>query len=99
VIVGGNDFTLTINGANFTNGSTVRVNGSDRFTEFVSPSQLRARVLAIDIIETGSLSISVRTPEGRDDQRLDCLNVVNPVPTLTSISPNLGGGKRSAFLR
>lgn len=87
VLVGGNDFSLTVNGSNFTNGSTVRVNGSDRFTEFVSSTQLRATILATDILETGTLSITVRTPEILTSNALT-LNINNAVPTLTSLTPS-----------
>ncbi|MBI1765149.1 MAG: hypothetical protein HYR56_27370, partial [Acidobacteria bacterium] len=86
VLVGGNNFTLTVNGTNFTNGSTVRVNGSERFTEFVSATQLRATLLAVDILETGTLSITVRTPEALTSNALT-LNVNNPAPTLTGLTP------------
>jgi hypothetical protein len=86
VLVGGANFSLTVNGANLSNGSTVRVNGSDRFTEFVSAAQLRATLLATDILETGPLGITVHTPEGVTTNALT-LNVNNPAPTLTSLSP------------
>ncbi len=86
VLVGGNSFSLTVNGTNFTNGSTVRVNGSERFTEFVSATQLRATLLATDILETGTLSITVRTPEALTSNALT-LNINNAAPTLTSLTP------------
>jgi hypothetical protein len=87
VLVGGGNFTLTVNGLNLPNGSTVRVNDSDRLTEFVNTGQLRASLLATDILETGPLSITVHTPEGVTTNALT-LNVNNPLPALTSLSPN-----------
>lgn len=96
VLVGGNDFSLTVNGANLTNGSTVRVNGTDRLTEFVSASQLRATVLASDLFETGQLSITVRTPEGVTTNALT-LNVNNPTPTITSLNPASASLNSPAF--
>lgn len=86
VLVGGSSFTLTVNGTNLTNGSTVRVEGSDRFTEFVNSTQLRATILATDILESNPLSITVRTAEGVITNALQ-LSVNNPVPVLTSLSP------------
>ncbi|MER3465584.1 MAG: hypothetical protein C4329_15405, partial [Chitinophagaceae bacterium] len=46
---GGSAFTLTVNGTNFTNASTVRWNGSNRTTTFVSATQLTAAITAADI--------------------------------------------------
>jgi hypothetical protein len=86
VLVGGTNFVLTVNGSDFTNGSTVRVNGSDRFTEYVNATQLRASLIATDLLETGTLSITVRTPEALTSNALT-LSVNNPVPTLTSLNP------------
>ena len=39
---GGAGFTLSVNGSNFTNGATVRWDGNDRPTSFVSSAQLTA---------------------------------------------------------
>ncbi len=89
VIVGGASAPLTITGANFIDGVVARVNGVDRPTEFVSPTVVRATILAQDITETGSISITVRNadPNAGISNALD-LQIVNPVPTITSISPN-----------
>ena len=45
--VGGASFTLTVHGNNYVNGSTVRWNGSNRQTTFVSGSQLTATICSI----------------------------------------------------
>ena len=42
VTAGGAGFTLSVNGSNFTNGATVRWDGNDRPTSFVSSAQLTA---------------------------------------------------------
>ncbi|MGH9937068.1 MAG: pre-peptidase C-terminal domain-containing protein, partial [Blastocatellia bacterium] len=62
VNVGGPSFPLTITGANFVNGVVARVNGVDRPTQFNSTTELIATILAQDIIETGSISVTVRNP-------------------------------------
>jgi alkaline phosphatase len=59
---GGSAFTLTINGANFVNGSTVRVNGADRPTTYLSDTQLAAQINASDIASAGTLSLTVSNP-------------------------------------
>jgi hypothetical protein len=88
VIVGGPSFTLTVIGTNFVTGALVRVNGVDRATQFVSSTELRATILAQDIAETGAIAITVRNPEPTNgtSNALN-LSIVNPVPVLTSISP------------
>jgi hypothetical protein len=98
VIVGGPSFTLTITGTDFISGAVAQVNGVDRVTQFISPTELRATILAQDIEETGSISITVRNlnPNSGISNALN-LAVVNPVPTLTSISPNSAATGSGAF--
>ncbi|HEX9979608.1 MAG TPA: T9SS sorting signal type C domain-containing protein [Flavobacterium sp.] len=53
-------FPLTVNGSNFVTGtSTVRWNGSNRSTTYVSPTQLTAVITAADISASGTASITV----------------------------------------
>lgn len=57
---GGAGFSLTVNGTNFVNGvSTVRWNGSDRATAFVSSTELTATINAADIAAAGSATVTV----------------------------------------
>ncbi len=92
VIVGGGNFVATLTGANFVNGSVARVtiNGTtaERFTEFVSSTQLRATILAQDIADTGTIGVSVQNPQpvGGTSNSLN-ISVVNPVPAITNINP------------
>jgi hypothetical protein len=87
VNVGGGNFTLTVNGANFASNSVVRLNGTDRSTTFLTSSQLRASILAGDLAAAGTLSITVFTPGGGTTPAAT-LSVNNPPPTLSSISPS-----------
>lgn len=48
-VFGGSDFTLTMSGSRFINGSVVIWNGAERATEFVSATEIRATILASDI--------------------------------------------------
>jgi len=58
--VGGPAFTLTVNGTDFVDGaSTVRWNGSDRATTYVSSTQLTASISAADIATVGTASVTV----------------------------------------
>lgn len=92
VLVGGGDFMLTINGNNFISGAVTRVTidgvTSERFTNVVSSTQLTASILAQDIAETGTISVSVQNPQpgGGTSNSLN-INIVNPAPTITTISP------------
>jgi uncharacterized protein (TIGR03437 family) len=61
VIAGGQGFTLTVNGKDFISGSTVKWNGNDRATSFVSSTQLTAAISATDIATAGVGRITVFT--------------------------------------
>lgn len=64
-IAGTGAFTLTVNGANFVNGtSVVRWNGSNRTTTFVSSTQLTAAITAADIASSGTANITVANGSG-----------------------------------
>lgn len=64
-VAGSGAFTLTVNGSNFVNGtSTVRWNGGNRITTFVSSTQLTAAITAADIVSSGTASITVANGSG-----------------------------------
>jgi len=82
-------FTLTLAGSNFVNGSVVRFNGSNRATTFFSSTQLTAQITAADLQAAGTFPITVfNAPPGGGTSNSVNLTVNNPVPTLSSISPN-----------
>ncbi|NJO13636.1 MAG: hypothetical protein HC872_09430 [Gammaproteobacteria bacterium] len=59
-IAGGAGFTLTVNGSNYVNGaSTVRWNGANRTTTFVSATQLTAAITSADIAAAGTATVTV----------------------------------------
>ncbi|HEX8190549.1 MAG TPA: IPT/TIG domain-containing protein, partial [Pyrinomonadaceae bacterium] len=62
VDAGGSGFTLTVDGANFVNGSVVRWNGAGRPTNFVSATRLTADIPAADIAAEGSAQVTVVNP-------------------------------------
>ena len=85
-------FTLTVNGANFINGSTVKWNGTALATTYTSATQLTASVTAALIATAGTASVTVfnGTPGGGTSNALAfTINPVpnNPAPTATSLSP------------
>ncbi|HCY75162.1 MAG TPA: hypothetical protein DHV28_04520 [Ignavibacteriales bacterium] len=61
-IQNGNEFTMRVNGLNFTHGSEVRINGNGKSTSFISDSILLAKIPAIDITLDGEYEITVYSP-------------------------------------
>jgi hypothetical protein len=59
---GGPAFTLTINGSNFVSGCTVQWNGANRSTTFVNSGQVTAKILASDIANAGTATVTVKNP-------------------------------------
>jgi len=85
VVAGGSDFTLTVNGSNFTSSATVVWDGNPVSTTFVNGQQLTASIPSALIGSAGYIGIAV----------LDTLlsNVLqfavnNPTPQINSISPD-----------
>lgn len=78
-VAGDANFTLTVNGSGFVDGSVVRWNGIDRPTTFVSGSSLTAEISATDIQTVGvaSVSVFVPPPGGGITPALD-FNINNP---------------------
>jgi peptidoglycan/xylan/chitin deacetylase (PgdA/CDA1 family) len=64
VLAGSAGFTLQVNGANFVNGATVRWNGLDRTTAFVSATQLTTPITVADVAVQGIASVTVKNPDG-----------------------------------
>jgi uncharacterized repeat protein (TIGR03803 family) len=88
-IVGGPGFTLTVNGTGFVSTSVVKWAGSARTTAFVSATQITATINAADIVKAGTFKVTVTNPApGGGTSAASNFVVNNPVPTLTSISPN-----------
>ncbi|MDD8018054.1 MAG: T9SS type A sorting domain-containing protein [Bacteroidota bacterium] len=77
---GNSSFTLTVNGAEFVSGkSTVRFNGSDRTTAYVSSTQVTAAIPASDLLNVGSYPVTVFTSGGGAISNAQMF-VVNPIP-------------------
>lgn len=85
-VAGGGNFTLTVNGLNFENGATVRWNGLDRATAFVSATRLTATILAADIAEAGAASVTVHNPSAALTSAALGFTIAAPAP------PTGGGG-------
>jgi sugar lactone lactonase YvrE len=62
-MAGGPAFVLTVTGTNFLPASTVRWNGADRATTFLSSTMLAASISAADVAAPATAQISVFNPE------------------------------------
>ena len=71
----------------------VQWNGSSRTTTYVSATPLTAAKLAADIATAGTTSVTVFNPTpggGTSNPQTFTINIINPVPTTTSLSPASG---------
>jgi hypothetical protein len=86
-VAGGPQFTLTVNGAAFTNGTTVFWNGNPLVTSFISTNQLNAIVPAILIAAVGSASVTANSNGVVSNALPFAITQTGNVLTLTSVSP------------
>ena len=86
--VGDAAFTLTVTGSSFISSSTVRWNGANRATNFVSATQLTAFIPSTDIASAGSVSVTVFNPApGGGTSGAVTFTISTGVPILVSLSP------------
>lgn len=79
-------FTLVVKGIDFAQGATVRWNGADRPTNFVSSTQLQATISATDLSTASTVPITVINPGMNGSPSRSIAFVVNnPLPTLARI--------------
>jgi hypothetical protein len=62
IVAGGAGLTLMVNGSGFVPGSSVRWNGANRQTTFISATQLSAQIVAADVQSVGSATVTVASP-------------------------------------
>ena len=100
--------TITINGSNFVPTSVVTVNGANRQTNYRSGAVLTASLQSSDIATAGTLRIAVLnppasgiTPPGGGVSNVVLLNVVNPNPVISAVSPPVlvAGSTTTASIR
>ena len=95
--VGSPALTLTVNGSNFVQGSTVTFGGTNSATTFLSATQLRATVSAAQLSQAGTFTVVVTNPDGNVSNSVSFI-VLTPL-SITSLSPAaLPAGGSSATL-
>jgi len=88
VQAGASGFTLTVTGTNFVAGSVVRWNGAARPTTYVSATQLTATIPPADVAVAGTPQVTVvNSAPGGGTSNPQTLTIINPVPTISSLSP------------
>jgi hypothetical protein len=97
VAPGGADFTLTVNGANFVNTSTVNWGSTALTTTYVSAKQLTATVTASLIASGGTGWVTVSSPVGKKSN-VAYLPVVHSVPSLTLVSTSYTVGSAAYYV-
>jgi hypothetical protein len=91
VAPGRGDFILTVYGANFVSGAVVNWNGSPRSTTFVSARELRAKILASDVVKPTAGYITVTNPApggGNSSSSSAIVEVHQPTTTIVPGPPH-----------
>jgi len=92
---GDQQFSLTVNGLNFSACSVVRINGSDRATTFVNSGQLTAVITAVDQAAGATKTITVFTPAPgggtSNGQALTINGTPDTTPPTVAITSPVGG--------
>ena len=94
-------FSLTVKGDNFVDGSVVKWNGASRPTTVVSSSELKAAIPASDIVEEGTVPITVTNPAPGGGTSAPKAYTIEPGVNLTQagtiiakVTAPTGGGNR-----
>ncbi|MFA5185251.1 MAG: IPT/TIG domain-containing protein [Patescibacteria group bacterium] len=91
-------FTMTLTGSGFVQASQAKFDGSNRATTYVSPTELTVTIPATDMLGAGTSNITVTNPNpGGGTSEAQTFTVINPAPTLSSISPTTRAIGQSSF--
>lgn len=86
---GGSAFVLTVDGMGFVSGAEVRWGSTPRPTTFVGPTRVTALIADSNIVSGGSVQVVVVNPApGGGPSGPATVLVLNPVPTVTSLTPD-----------
>lgn len=92
------NLTITLNGTNFGSTAQVRVNGANRQTTYVSPTQLTFVLLASDVATARTLTITVLNPNNKlSPSSSYVITAPSTAPTITLLSPNNVTANSGAF--
>jgi uncharacterized protein (TIGR03437 family) len=97
-LVGGAQFTLTINGSNFQSGATAFWNGGSLTTNFLSNTQLTATVTQNLIAVQGLATVTVQNPGPITSNGLTFTIQSATALSISSLSPNSATAGSGAFV-
>ena len=80
-------FTMTFTGSGFAGDSRIRWNNSERSTIFDSSTQLRATILALDVVRTGTARVNVVNMTSGAQSSGFTVEIANPQPSISNVSP------------
>jgi hypothetical protein len=84
-----NNLTLTVNGTYFASGAIVRWNGINLTTTYVSSTKLTAVIPAANLTQSATIPVTVFNPSpGGGTSASQNFNIKNPMPAMTSLSPD-----------
>ena len=89
---GSSALVLTVNGSNFAANSTVRWNGGDRSTTFVSDTRVTASIPASDLASPGTAQVTVFTPAPGGGTSSAATFTIAQVPTIAVSATSVAGG-------
>jgi len=84
---GGSGFTLQVVGTNYVGTSQIKVNGAAHGTTFVDSQHLTTQITQSEILNPGSLSITVTNPNNLVSSPSMLTVTDSKLPTITEISP------------
>jgi hypothetical protein len=99
--IGSGSFNLAVIGVGFNTQSVAQWNGANRVTTFVSTTEVSVAILASDLASAGMALVTVTNPSpGGGSSGPDIFTItgaLNPVPTITSLSPPSASINTGAF--
>jgi hypothetical protein len=87
IVAGSAGFDLTVIGAGFTSSAVVTWNGTNKPTAFVSATQLKATISAVDIATAGTITVDV-VQDGVHGSNQLLFAITAAKPVITSLSPS-----------
>ena len=101
-VTGADDFTLTVEGADFDPDAVVEWGGSDLVTTFVSSTELQAAVPAADVAASGVTAVTVVNPDDAGGSSIPATFAVDPsgtsVQTLSQVSNDIAWDQANFLL-
>ena len=95
---GGPNFTLTVNGSNFSPTSAISWNGQLLVTTYITATQLTANIPANLIGSAGTANVTVTTPSAGTSSPLTFTIATPTGPAITSISPSFATPGSGSFI-